>query len=75
MNEKSKMNETWFNRGQIVRTWKALHHYAKSAMTKTATWLVHLDKGRCAEQEAAGSNTGLNNTQGLLKTEEKVLPL
>ena len=44
-------------------------------MTKTATWLVHLDKGRYAEQEAAGSNTGLNNTQGLLKLEEKVLPL
>ena len=38
-------------------------------------WLAQLGKCRSAEREVVVSNPGQTNTQGLLITERKVLPL
>ena len=40
-----------------------------------AAWLAQLGERRSAEREVVGSNPGRTNTQGLLITEKKVLPL
>ena len=47
----------------------------RSLRNVVAAWLAQLGERRSVEREAAGSNPGRTNTQGLNITEEKVLPL
>ena len=74
-----------FNRVQKCFPWngsekhfflKFLYDFSqdKEKFNKTA-WLAQLGECRFAGQEVTGSNPGRTNTQGLLITEKKVLPL